>query len=121
MTVPLYGRLGDVYGRRPLFLVAIAIFLVGSALCGVAQEMTELVLARGVQGLGAGGLLSLSLAVIGAIVPPRERGRWQGLIGARLRLGVDHRPGGRRVHRRHHELALGVPRQPSDRRPRRWS
>ena len=82
ITVPLYGRLGDVYGRRPLFLVAIAIFLVGSALCGAAQEMTELVLARGVQGLGAGGLLSLSLAVIGAIVPPRERGRWQGLIGS---------------------------------------
>jgi EmrB/QacA subfamily drug resistance transporter len=82
ITVPLYGRLGDVYGRRPLFLVAIALFLVGSALCGAAQEMTELVLARGVQGLGAGGLLSLSLAVIGAIVPPRERGRWQGLIGS---------------------------------------
>ncbi len=82
VTVPLYGRLGDVYGRRPLFLVAIVIFLVGSALCGLAQSMTELVLFRGVQGLGAGGLMPLSLAVIGAIVPPRERGRWQGLIGA---------------------------------------
>jgi EmrB/QacA subfamily drug resistance transporter len=82
ITVPLYGRLGDVYGRRNLFLIAIGLFLVGSALCGAAQEMTELVLARAVQGLGAGGLLSLSLAVIGAIVPPRERGRWQGLIGA---------------------------------------
>ena len=82
VTVPLYGRLGDVYGRRPLFLIAIVLFLVGSALCGLAQGMTELVLFRAVQGLGAGGLFPLSLAVIGAIVPPRERGRWQGLIGA---------------------------------------
>jgi len=82
VTVPLYGRLGDVYGRRPLFLIAIVLFLAGSALCGLAQGMTELVLFRAVQGLGAGGLFPLSLAVIGAIVPPRERGRWQGLIGA---------------------------------------
>jgi EmrB/QacA subfamily drug resistance transporter len=82
VTVPVYGRLGDVYGRRPLFLISIVLFLAGSALCGLAQGMTQLVLFRAVQGLGAGGLFPLSLAVIGAIVPPRERGRWQGLIGA---------------------------------------
>src|SRR5215208_276686 len=82
VTVPLYGRLGDVYGRRPLFLIAIALFLIGSALCGAAQGMTELVIFRAVQGLGAGGLIPLSLAVIGNIVPPRDRGRYQGLIGA---------------------------------------
>jgi EmrB/QacA subfamily drug resistance transporter len=82
VTVPLYGKLGDVYGRRPLFLISIVIFLIGSALCGVAQNMTELVVFRGVQGLGAGGLFPLALAVVGNIVPPRDRGRYQGLIGA---------------------------------------
>jgi EmrB/QacA subfamily drug resistance transporter len=82
VSVPVYGRLGDVHGRRPLMLIAVTIFLVGSALCGAAQNMTELVLFRGLQGLGAGGLFPLSLAVIGSIVPPRDRGRWQGLIGA---------------------------------------
>ena len=82
VTVPLYGKLGDVYGRKNLFLFAIVVFLIGSALCGAAQSMTELVLFRALQGIGAGGLFPLSLAVIGNIVPPRDRGRWQGLIGA---------------------------------------
>jgi EmrB/QacA subfamily drug resistance transporter len=82
VTVPLYGKLGDVHGRRTLFMVAISIFLVGSALCGLAQNMTELVLFRAVQGLGAGGLFPLALATVGVIVPPRDRGRYQGLIGA---------------------------------------
>jgi EmrB/QacA subfamily drug resistance transporter len=82
VTVPLYGKLGDVYGRKPLFLFAIVVFLVGSALCGLAQNMTELVIFRGVQGLGAGGLIPLAIAVVGMIVPPRDRGRYQGLIGA---------------------------------------
>jgi EmrB/QacA subfamily drug resistance transporter len=82
VTVPLYGKLGDLYGRRPLFLAAISIFLVGSALCGLAQGMTELVLFRGIQGLGAGGLFPLAMATVGVIVPPRDRGRYQGLIGA---------------------------------------
>jgi EmrB/QacA subfamily drug resistance transporter len=82
VTVPIYGKLGDVYGRRPLFIIAICIFLLGSALCGVAQGMTELVIFRAIQGVGAGGLIPLSLAVIGNIVPPRDRGRYQGLIGA---------------------------------------
>jgi EmrB/QacA subfamily drug resistance transporter len=82
VTVPLYGKLGDVYGRRPLFLIAICIFLLGSALCGAAQGMTQLVIFRAVQGCGAGGLIPLALAVIGNIVPPRDRGRYQGLIGA---------------------------------------
>src|SRR5207253_2945635 len=78
----IYGKLGDIHGRRPLFLVSIAIFLVGSALCGLAQNMPELVVFRGVQGLGAGGLFPLALATVGNIVPPRDRGRYQGLIGA---------------------------------------
>ncbi len=82
VTVPLYGKLGDKYGRRPLFLAAIVVFLVGSALCGLAQNMTELVAFRALQGLGAGGLFPLALATVGEIVPPRDRGRYQGLIGA---------------------------------------
>jgi MFS family permease len=82
VTVPLYGKLGDIYGRRPLFIAAITIFLVGSALCGLAQNMVELVAFRALQGLGAGGLFPLALATIGNIVPPRDRGRYQGLIGA---------------------------------------
>ena len=82
VTVPLYGKLGDAYGRKNLFLFAIVVFLVGSALCGLATTMTQLVVFRAVQGIGAGGLFPLSLAVIGNIVPPRDRGRWQGLIGA---------------------------------------
>jgi EmrB/QacA subfamily drug resistance transporter len=82
VTVPIYGKLGDVYGRRPLFIIAICIFLIGSALCGLAQSMTQLVVFRAIQGVGAGGLIPLALAVIGNIVPPRDRGRYQGLIGA---------------------------------------
>ena len=82
VTVPLYGRLGDVHGRKPLFIVAILIFLLGSALCGTAQNMWELVIFRAVQGVGAGGLFPLTLAMVGMIVPPRDRGRYQGLIGS---------------------------------------
>jgi MFS family permease len=82
VTVPLYGQLGDIYGRKPLFIVAITIFLVGSALCGAAQNMVQLVIFRAVQGVGAGGIFPLTLAMIGMIVPPRDRGRYQGLIGS---------------------------------------
>src|ERR1044071_8572938 len=82
VTVPLYGKLGDAHGRKPLFIVAIVIFLVGSALCGLSQNMWELVVFRAIQGLGAGGLFPLTLAMVGMIVPPRDRGRYQGLIGS---------------------------------------
>jgi EmrB/QacA subfamily drug resistance transporter len=82
VTVPLYGKLGDVHGRKPLFMIAITIFLVGSMLCGLAQNMVELVIFRAVQGVGAGGLFPLTLAMVGMIVPPRDRGRYQGLIGS---------------------------------------
>ena len=82
VTVPLYGKLGDAHGRKPLFIVAISIFLLGSALCGLAQNMVELVIFRAIQGVGAGGLFPLTLAMVGMIVPPRDRGRYQGLIGS---------------------------------------
>ena len=82
VTVPLYGKLSDLYGRRRLFIVAIVLFLVGSALCGAAQSMDELVVFRALQGLGAGGLIPLTFVVIGDLFSPRERGRFQGLTGA---------------------------------------
>ncbi|MFH5925893.1 MDR family MFS transporter [Roseomonas xinghualingensis] len=80
VTTPLYGKLSDTYGRRRLFLVAIVIFLAGSLLCGTADSMTQLILFRALQGLGAGGLLVLAQASVGDIVPPRERPRYQGLF-----------------------------------------
>ncbi|MEU6311787.1 MDR family MFS transporter [Streptomyces sp. NPDC047014] len=81
-ATPLWGKLGDQYGRKRLFQYAIVLFLVGSALCGVAQDMAQLIGFRALQGLGGGGLIVLSMAIVGDIVPPRERGRYQGLFGA---------------------------------------
>jgi EmrB/QacA subfamily drug resistance transporter len=79
---PLYGKLGDLFGRKIVLQVAITIFLVGSALCGLSQSMGQLIGFRAVQGLGAGGLIVVTLAVVGDIIPPRERGRYQGYFGA---------------------------------------
>ncbi|WP_033306090.1 MDR family MFS transporter [Streptomyces iakyrus] len=81
-ATPLWGKLGDQYGRKRLFQTAIVIFLVGSALCGAAQDMAQLIAFRAVQGLGGGGLIVLSMAIVGDLVSPRERGRYQGLFGA---------------------------------------
>jgi EmrB/QacA subfamily drug resistance transporter len=78
ISTPLYGKLSDIYGRRPFFLFAIAVFVVGSMLCGLSQNMYELAAFRAIQGIGAGGLMALSLTIIGDIVPPRERARYQG-------------------------------------------
>ena len=79
---PVYGKLGDLYGRKIVLQTAIAIFLVGSMLCGIAQGMGALIAFRAVQGLGAGGLIVTTMAVVGDLVSPRERGRYQGLFGA---------------------------------------
>ncbi|MDJ0410147.1 MDR family MFS transporter [Rhodococcoides fascians] len=78
VSTPLYGKLSDLYGRKPFFMTAISIFVVGSMLCGIATSMYELAAFRAVQGLGAGGLMSMALAIIGDIVPPRERAKYQG-------------------------------------------
>jgi EmrB/QacA subfamily drug resistance transporter len=82
VTTPLWGKLGDLFGRKPLFLACIVIFLVGSALAGTSQEMLQLIAWRALQGIGGGGLMVLSQAIIGDVVPPRDRGRYQGAFGA---------------------------------------
>jgi EmrB/QacA subfamily drug resistance transporter len=81
ISQPIYGKLGDLYGRKRFFQIAIVIFLAGSALCGISQNMDELIGFRALQGLGAGGLMVGALSIIGDIVPPRERGRYQGYMG----------------------------------------
>jgi len=85
---PLYGKLSDLFGRRPIFLFGIGIFMVGSLLAGLSQEMWHLIGARGIQGLGAGALFPIALAVIGDLFSPSERGRYQGLFGAVFGLSV---------------------------------
>lgn len=81
IVVPLYGKFGDLFGRKRVLQIAIVLFLLGSALCGVAQNMTQLVLMRALQGLGGGGLMVISMAAVADVIPPAERGRYQGLFG----------------------------------------
>jgi EmrB/QacA subfamily drug resistance transporter len=81
IVVPLYGKFGDLFGRKVVLQTAIVLFLIGSALCGVAQNMTQLILLRALQGLGGGGLLVITMAAIGDVIPPAERGRYQGVFG----------------------------------------
>src|SRR6187200_2642892 len=82
VSTPLYGKLGDMLGRKPVFVAAIVIFLVGSMLSGLSQTMLQLILFRALQGLGAGGLIVGAQAILADIIPPRRRGRYMGLMGA---------------------------------------
>src|SRR3954449_7939851 len=82
ISVPFWGKLSDVYGRKPIFMIGITIFLVGSALSGLSQNMGMLILFRGIQGVGAGSLFPVALAIIGDLFSPQERGKYQGLFGA---------------------------------------
>ncbi len=115
VTVPLYGKLSDLYGRRRLFLVAITVFLIGSALCGAAQSMGQLIAFRALQGIGAGGLIPLSQAAIADLFPPRERGRYQGYISGMWGDRRGGRPAARRHARRPRLLALDLLHQPAAR------
>ncbi|MGY3127178.1 EmrB/QacA subfamily drug resistance transporter [Agrococcus sp. UYP33] len=78
IVTPIYGKLSDIFGRRPLFIIAIVLFLVGSILCSFAQDMVQLAAFRALQGLGAGGLMSLPLTIMGDVLSPRERAKYQG-------------------------------------------
>ncbi|NBV66899.1 MAG: MFS transporter, partial [Actinobacteria bacterium] len=80
-STPLYGKISDIYGRRIVFQFAIVTFLIGSLLAGASQNMEQLIATRALQGLGAGGLMALTFVIIGDIVSPRERGRYQGYFG----------------------------------------
>lgn len=82
IVTPLYGKISDLFGRKKIFIVAILIFLLGSVLCGLSQNMSQLIFFRAVQGLGGGGIFTLVFSIIGDIVPPRQRGRYQGYFGA---------------------------------------
>jgi EmrB/QacA subfamily drug resistance transporter len=81
IVVPLYGKFGDLFGRKIVIQASILIFLAGSALCGIAQDMTQLIVLRALQGLGGGGLMVVTMAAIADVIPPAERGRYQGLFG----------------------------------------
>jgi EmrB/QacA subfamily drug resistance transporter len=81
-STPLYGKISDLYGRKVVFQFAIGVFLVGSMLAGLSQNMGELIAFRAVQGMGAGGLMTIAMAIVGDVVSPRERGRYQGYFGA---------------------------------------
>jgi EmrB/QacA subfamily drug resistance transporter len=81
VTVPIYGKLSDIFGRKPIFLFGVVIFLIGSALSGTAQDMNQLISFRAIQGLGAGALMPIAIAIVADLFTPRERGKWQGLTG----------------------------------------
>ena len=117
-STPLYGKLGDMYGRKPMFLAAILIFLAGSLLSGLSQSMGQLIGFRALQGIGAGGLMVGAQAIIADIVPPRERGRYMGLIGSVFAVASRRRAAARRLLRRGDLVALGVLREHADRRGR---
>ncbi|MEW2526330.1 MDR family MFS transporter [Streptomyces sp. NPDC047071] len=88
VTTPIWGKCGDLFGRKPTYLASIAVFLAGSALCGASRSMTELIAFRALQGIGAGGIGAGAFALIAALVPPRERGKYQGMTASVMAIGT---------------------------------
>jgi len=82
VVVPLYGKFSDMFGRKPIFLFGVVVFLIGSALSGLSQSMNQLIAFRALQGIGAGALMPIAIAIVGDLFTPRERGKWQGITGA---------------------------------------
>src|SRR5665647_275161 len=80
-AVPIFGKLADLYGRRLIYMIGIGFFVLGSALCGLSTNMTELIIFRGIQGIGAGALMPIAMVIIGDIFPPERRGKMQGVFG----------------------------------------
>src|SRR3989338_1955851 len=85
-TIIIYGRLSDIYGRKKLFILGIGIFLFGSVLSGLSQNIVQLIIFRAIQGIGGGAIMANSMAIIGDLFPPSERGKWQGFISATFGL-----------------------------------
>ena len=122
VVTPLWGKLGDLYGRKTSSWPRIVIFLVGSALVRASRRpWSQLIVFRAIQGVGGGGLMVAAQAIIGDVVPPRERGRYQGIFGAVFGVAERRRPAARRLLRRPPDLALGLLHQPADRRRSRSS
>src|SRR5215467_3816723 len=88
VSTPIWGKIGDLYGRKNIFMSSVVIFLIGSALSGMSQNMTELIGFRALQGLGAGGLIVGVMAIIGDLVPPGERGRYQGFMASVMGMAM---------------------------------
>ena len=119
VTVPIYGRLSDVFGRKPVLLVGIAGFLVGSVLCAVAWSMVTLIIFRGLQGLAAGAILPTTTTIVGDLYEPAERGKVQGWISSVWGVSAIARPDARRLLRRVLDVARHLLAQPADRCRRR--
>ncbi len=106
LVVPLYGKFGDLFGRRTVLQISVVLFLLGSALCGLAQNMPQLIFTRALQGLGGGGLMVVSMAAVADVIPPADRGRYQGLFGGVFGLATVIGAAAGRFYRAAHVLAL---------------
>ncbi|NUT41033.1 MAG: MFS transporter [Thermoactinospora sp.] len=88
VSTPIWGKIGDIFGRKTIFIISIVVFMIGSVLCGMSQDMGQLIAFRAIQGLGAGGLMVNVMAIIGDLVPPRERGQYQGIMAGVMSLAM---------------------------------
>ncbi|MFI6478302.1 MDR family MFS transporter [Nonomuraea sp. NPDC050663] len=88
VSTPIWGKIGDIFGRKTIFIISIVLFMIGSVLCGMSQDMGQLIAFRAIQGLGAGGLMVNVMAIIGDLVPPRERGQYQGIMAGVMSLAM---------------------------------